>query len=101
MRTDGGWLVVSDGSPGRDKSPGEGMGRVMRIAEGMVKWYGTAAFAAPAQSQSRRLLPLFLGERLASHGHVLLVLHQPQQGRASFDPQAIIMVLGVAPGKKR
>lgn len=67
----------------------------------MVKWYGIAALAAPAQFQSRRLLPLFLGEGLASHGHVLLVFHQPQQGRAGFDPQAIIMVLRVAPGKKR
>lgn len=51
-----------------------------RVGLGMVKWYGTANFAVPAQFQSRRPLPLFLGEGLASHGHVLLVFHQPQQG---------------------
>lgn len=53
----------------------------------------------PAPSQPA-LLPLFLGEGLAPHGHVLLVLHQPQQGRAGLDAQAIVVVLGVAPGRE-
>lgn len=49
---------------------------------------------------SPALLPLFLGEGLAPHGHVLLVLHQPQQGRAGLDAQAIVVILGVAPGRE-
>ena len=54
----------------------------------------------PASTQPAAFLPLLLGEGLAPHGHVLLVLHQPQQGRAGLDAQAIVVVLGVAPGNR-
>ena len=54
----------------------------------------------PASTQPAAFLPLLLGEGLAPHGHVLLVLHQPQQGRAGLDAQAIVVVLGVAPGRE-
>lgn len=58
------------------------------------------SFPACQHPASPAFLPLFLGEGLAPHGHVLLVLHQPQQGRAGLDAQAIVVVLGVAPGRE-
>lgn len=45
---------------------------------GQVVWYSQLGSLCSVPEQEA--LPLFLGEGLASHGHVLLVLHQPQQG---------------------
>lgn len=54
--------------------PGEGIGR------GLEWRWAAMPFSARQHRASPALLPLFLREGLAPHGHVLLVLHQPQQG---------------------
>lgn len=54
--------------------PGEGIGK------GLEWRWAAMPFPARQHRASPALLPLFLREGLAPHGHVLLVLHQPQQG---------------------
>lgn len=43
-------------------------------------------------------IPVFLGERLLPHRHVLLFIHQSEQRGTRFDPQTIVVVLRVPSG---